>query len=199
MNSIRLSFPTMKTYIRSRMHRITCKLKSQSLSTTTFSSEPKNHWYSSICIVNLAEMRFQLVATFAALALSPFITAAALNLALVEREIWSYNDVYQHAVKRGGADHPVAEVIARHVLASLNSFLDMSTKLGIAGINVMKTTSNSGTQRCLSITPLSNAAKSRGARCGPGPFQIMEGVRVAWYFIGLTSTRMHVLSLWIME
>jgi hypothetical protein len=77
-------------------------------------------------------MRFQLVATLAALAtlLSPFITAIPLKSTLS-----SYDDLYQYAVKRWGDSHPVAEVIARHALVLLNSFLDMS----------VKRTSNSGT------------------------------------------------------
>src|ERR1700676_2304566 len=60
-------------------------------------------------------MRFHM-ATLAALVLSPFVIAAPLDSVLVERDgIWSYNDLYQHAVERGGADDLIAAAIARHV------------------------------------------------------------------------------------
>jgi hypothetical protein len=75
-------------------------------------------------------MRFQLVASLAALAttLSPFINAAPVESDPVqEPEHWSYNDIYQYAIKHGGVNHPVTELVAKYVSTSLNSFLVMST------------------------------------------------------------------------
>ena len=133
-------------------------------------------------------MRFQLVATLAAVA-TLLVTAAPLE------SDWSYNDLYQYVVTRGGPDHPVAEAIVRHILALFNSFLDMSAK--IAGISAIKTTSNLGT-RCWSIvTPRAPLPNGGRPRRGPGPFLIMGGVRVSYNIFGAISSRMHVISLWL--
>jgi hypothetical protein len=55
----------------------------------------------------------------AALAASPFIIAAPLESSPAEQH-WSYNDVYRYAVKHGGTEHPVGELIAKFISTSMN-------------------------------------------------------------------------------
>ena len=69
-------------------------------------------------------MRFQLVAS-AVLAASLSVLVTATPVAEAD---WSYGDVLNHVVNRGGPDHPLVGLITRYVFPLLNSQLDMSTQ-----------------------------------------------------------------------
>jgi hypothetical protein len=52
---------------------------------------------------------------FAAAVLAALLPSFILTAPVADFTDWTYNHVYQYAVKRGGSDDPVASLIARHV------------------------------------------------------------------------------------